>query len=78
MLIPISRLHVRSRILHLAQIIAVIGKHTRGGSLGAPVARIVTLLPTLLLLNLFHDHTLASATARGCSPVAKATRQVLH
>ena len=78
MLIPISRLYVRSRILHLAQIIAVIDKHARSGYLGAPVARIVALLPTLLLLNLLHDHALASTAARGCSSVAKAPRQVLH
>ena len=77
-LVPVSRLHVRSRIQHLAHVIVVINVHTWGGYLGATVPRIVTLLPSLLFLNLFHNHAFTSTLARGCSTVAKTTRQVLH
>lgn len=73
MLIPVRRLYMRSRILHLIDITIVLYQHTTRGDLRTTIPRIVALLTPLLLLYLLHDHAFASATARCSGPVATET-----
>ena len=73
MLIPVRRLYMRSRILHLIDITIVLHQHATRGDLRTTISRIIALLTPLLLLYLLHDHAFASATARSGGPIAPET-----
>ena len=73
-------------VLHMVTSAIRVDEHARRGDLGAPsIARVVGLLPSLLLLYLLHYHALAGAAARRgsprgavtCTASAKAARQIL-
>lgn len=78
--VPVHGRHLRSRRrgrLHLHDVV-VFDEDTRTGDLVSTVSRIVTLLASLLFLNLLHNHAFASVAALSRDSVTEAVQQVLR